>query len=90
MTTAERGYGYAHRALRERWRKRVERGGVFCTHPRCGLEILPGEPWDLAHDPADRSRWIGCQHARCNRNTSLERRLRGSGSRGFRYRSPAW
>jgi len=90
MTTADRGYGYPHQALRKRWAARVKRGGVFCCHPRCGFEILPGEPWDLGHDPVDRSRWLGPMHRKCNRNTTLERRLHGVGLRVFRYRSPSW
>jgi len=90
VSTADRGYGYAHRRLRERWRERVERGEVFCSHPRCGLQILPGQEWDLAHDPMDRSRWLGPQHAVCNRNTTLEKRLHGSGPLGFRWSNPGW
>jgi hypothetical protein len=85
MTTAERGYGYEHRKLRERWRPRVERGDVACS--RCGLPIEPGAAWDLAHDPADRSRWIGPQHAACNRNTVAERRQR---KRRPHWRSLSW
>jgi hypothetical protein len=83
-------YGYEHRRLRERWRPRVERGEVACCLPRCGLPIQPGEPWDLAHDPMDPTRWLGPAHARCNRNTALERKLHGRRRRGFHYRSPAW
>jgi hypothetical protein len=83
-------YGYEHRVLRESWRPRVEGGQAVCSHPRCGLPIVPGEAWDLAHDPADPRRYVGAQHARCNRNTSLEKRLHGRARRGFRWRSPAW
>ena len=90
MTTAERGYGYAHVKLREQWRARVEAGVVRCAHPQCGRMILPGEAWDLGHDPADRSRHVGPMHARCNRNTAVERRLHGRVKRGFRWRSPEW
>jgi len=86
MSTTSRGYGYAHQALRKRWAARVKRGGVFCA--RCGFELLPDAEWDLGHDPADRSRYEGPECVRCNRSTALERRL--AGSRGFRYRSPAW
>lgn len=64
-STSARGYGAAHRRLRERWAKRVERGGVQCT--RCWLPIVPGTPWDLGHDDYDRSRYTGPEHARCNR-----------------------
>lgn len=84
-------YGASHRRLREQWRPRVERGEVACCLPWCGhVLILPGEPWDLAHDPMDPGRWLGPSHARCNRNTTFEKRLRGSGRRGFHWRSAAW
>lgn len=90
MSTASRGYGYAHQRLREKWRPRVERGEVYCCLPGCGLLIFPGEAWDLAHDPMDKRRWLGPSHARCNRNTTLEKRLRGLGRRGFHWRSDSW
>lgn len=84
-------YGHAHRVLRERWRPRVERGEVACCLPWCGgVMILPGEPWDLAHDPLDATRTLGPAHAGCNRNTAVERRVQGRGRRGFHWRSPAW
>jgi hypothetical protein len=87
---ADTRYGYAHRVLREKWRLRVNRGGVACADPWCGRPIEPGDPWDLGHDPMDRTRWIGPMHARCNRSTALERRLAGVGKRGFRWGNPAW
>lgn len=90
MSTRKRKYGYAHRVLREKWRKKVERGVVFCSHPRCGRLIEPGEAWDLAHDPADDRRYAGPQCASCNRDTTLERRLNGSQKGGFRWQSPEW
>jgi hypothetical protein len=71
-TTAQRGYGYAHKALRARWAERIAHGGVSCT--RCGLLILPGEPFDLGHDDYDRSRWTGPEHPRCNRGAPSRRR----------------
>jgi len=83
-------YGHAHRRLREEWRPRVERGEVCCCYGNCGLIILPGEPWDLAHDPFDSRRWMGPAHARCNRNSVLERRIHGSGSGGYRWSSDRW
>jgi hypothetical protein len=83
-------YGYAHQQLRERWRPRVAAGEVACCLPRCGLLIAPGEQWDLAHDPMDAGRYLGPAHARCNRNTALERRLWGRRRKGFHWRSPAW
>jgi hypothetical protein len=80
-------YGYAHRKLREQWRIRVERGQVACAY--CGRMIAPGDDWHLAHDPADATRYIGAAHARCNCNTTLEKRLHGRVRGGFRWRS-AW
>ena len=88
LSTRERGYGSEHRALRERWRPRVQAEDVFCA--RCGLLILADEAWDLAHDPMDRTRWLGPMHAHCNRNTALEKRLRGRRKGGFRWRSAEW
>lgn len=81
-------YGYAHRKRREEWRARVERGEVACAY--CGLMILPGERWDLSHDPFDRRRYIGPAHEAHNRNTALERRINGSGRGGFRWSSGSW
>lgn len=81
-------YGYPHRKLREQWRLRVETGSVYCVHPRCGRPIV-GE-WDLAHDPMDPTRYLGPMCASCNRDTSLERRLRGRVRGGFRWVNPSW
>lgn len=81
-------YGYEHRRLREQWRPRVERGEVACACG-CGWRIEPGQAWDLGHDRADPSRYAGPMLASHNRNTTVERRLRGR-LRGFHWRSPAW
>jgi len=87
VTTAV--YGYDHRKLRRQWQPRVDAGNVVCAHPRCGLPILEGEPWDLGHDPVDRTRWLGPMHRRCNRATSnFEKKLRPR--RRLRWRSPLW
>jgi hypothetical protein len=66
--TADRGYGAAHRAERERWAPKVARGEVCCA--RCGRPIQAGEPWDLDHDDRDRSQYLGPSHAACNRATA--------------------
>lgn len=89
-----RPYGYAHRRLRERWRPRVEAEAVACAI--CGGLILAGDPWDLSHDPVDAATggtsYLGPSHRHCNRNTVLERRLRGRGrqGKGFRWVNRAW
>jgi hypothetical protein len=95
MTTAQRGYGYEHRKLRESWRPRVEAGQVACS--LCGLMIEPGQEFDLAHDPMDSRRYLGPAHARArhcltggNRNTALEKRLHGRRRKGFHWRSELW
>jgi hypothetical protein len=63
--TNQRDYGAAHQKLRKQWRPIVEAGGVACA--TCRRPIIPGSPWDLGHDERDRSRYIGPQHASCNR-----------------------
>jgi hypothetical protein len=63
-SSAERGYGRAHRQLRARYQRD---GVVGLPCPRCGKAIRPGEPWDLDHDDRDRSKYLGPSHARCNR-----------------------
>jgi hypothetical protein len=82
-TTTQRGYGYAHKQRREREAIKVRLGKAFC--PRCGRWIAPHEPWDLGHNPYDRTKWTGAEHRRCNRDTRLEKRLR----RPRRFRAPA-
>jgi hypothetical protein len=72
--TVARGYGRAHQVRRAREAVVVDRGEAFCA--RCGLWISPGEPWDLGHDPLDRSRYLGAMHRRCNRDTRFEKSLR--------------
>lgn len=68
-TTSERGYGYAHRKLREQWARVVKRGDAVCW--RCGRGIHPDEAWDLGHDDHDRSITHGPEHAgRCNRRAA--------------------
>jgi hypothetical protein len=63
-TREARGYGIAHRTLRAQFVRLVEAGQATCA--RCGLPILPGEPFDLDHAD-DRSSCLGASHRRCNR-----------------------
>jgi hypothetical protein len=62
-STAERGYGPAHRREREKWRPRVEAGQVLCA--RCHTPIGVGQRWHLDHT-ADRKGYLGPSHASCN------------------------
>src|SRR6516164_2019764 len=72
LSSAQRGYGRPHRAVRERLEPLVLAGRVRCA--RCGEPIVPGEPWDLGHEDGDRTRYSGPEHRRCNRATSSRRR----------------
>lgn len=63
-TTAERGYGPAHRKLRAQWQPIVDAGDAACA--RCGQHIPPGTAWQLDHNDADRSQYIGPSHRTCN------------------------
>jgi len=63
-TTNARGYGKAHRDLRERiGQRQVDRGNARCV--LCGERILPGSDWHLDHTP-DRAGYRGPAHASCN------------------------
>lgn len=80
-SSTARGYGANHQKLRKAWKIRVDAGEVYCSHPECGRLIDPATPWDLAHDPNDRSRYAGPQHARCNRSqATATRRKNGNGN----------
>lgn len=67
-SSTARGYGQAHRNLRQHWRPIVEAGTVSCA--RCHQPITPEQPWDLGHDDHDRTSYTGPEHARCNRATA--------------------
>jgi hypothetical protein len=59
----QRGYGQAHRNLRQALAQQVAAGKVKCA--RCGEYIQPGQPWHLDHTD-DRSGYLGASCARCN------------------------
>jgi hypothetical protein len=63
-TRATRGYGQAHKAMRERYGALVRSGSVACA--RCGEPIESGEGVDLDHTD-DRARYLGPSHVKCNR-----------------------
>jgi hypothetical protein len=71
-TRAARGYGSAHKAMRERYRALIESGSVvLCA--RCRRRILPSDAWDLGHVDGDKNRYAGPEHRACNRATSGRR-----------------
>jgi hypothetical protein len=71
-TSEQRGYGSRHRTRRAAVAPLVAAGAVDCW--RCGKRIEVGEPWDLGHSDADRSRYRGPEHAYCNRAAAARRR----------------
>lgn len=62
-TTAERGYGAGHQALRADWEPKVRAGGVKCA--RCNKLISADADWHLDHNK-DRTGYLGPSHAHCN------------------------
>ena len=65
-TPVQRGYGEKHRRLRAYWDTFIQaRGMPPCA--RCREPIRPGQAFDLDHDDADRTRWLGPAHSTCNR-----------------------
>lgn len=64
-TSSQRGYDAGHRRTRDQEATRVATLTVHCH--RCGLLILPTEPWDLGHSD-DRKTYLGPEHAGCNRS----------------------
>jgi hypothetical protein len=70
VSPRKRGYTSAHDRERARWVAIVAAGGVPCA--RCGVVIVPVEPWDLDHAD-DRLSYLGPSHRACNRRTSTRR-----------------
>lgn len=64
-TTAQRGYGNAHKKRREQYKTLVAAGKAICW--RCDEPIDPNGPWDLGHDDHDRTQYRGPEHVTCNR-----------------------
>lgn len=83
-SSAFRGYGPEHVAIRENWRLAVEAGHADCCEPVCGMAsrwIEPGTAWDLSHDRASGG-WLGPSHAACNRAEAARwRNSRAAGDR---------
>lgn len=64
-TSAERGYGAAHRRERARWQAAMD-SGVVPVCAKCNQPVLPSQAWDLGHTD-DRKSWTGPEHRSCNR-----------------------
>lgn len=62
-------YGGEHQALRRALAPYVP--GSPCW--RCGLPILPGQPWDLGHDDDNPATYRGPEHARCSRQAGARK-----------------
>ena len=62
-TTAQRGYGARHQALRRSWQARINRGEIV----RCASceQRITGTSWHLGHTP-DRTTYRGPEHVSCN------------------------
>jgi len=69
--TTERGYGAKHQALRKQVAQLVAAGGAACW--RCRRVIQPWQQWDLGHHDWDRTRYMGPEHAKCNRSAAASR-----------------
>jgi hypothetical protein len=69
LTTVQKGYGAAHKRMREQVKRTVNAGGAVCW--RCGQLIAPTEPWDLGHRDHPRAKVLGLyagpEHRDCSR-----------------------
>src|SRR5581483_10620557 len=73
-TTTQQGYGWQHQQERAKWAPLVAAGRVVCW--RCRRLILPNAPWDLGHHDHDRTRYMGPEHAACNRRAAAQSKAR--------------
>jgi hypothetical protein len=72
-------YGTSHDKMRRYFQRIIDSGEiVMCANPRCthpgGRQIIPGQAWDLGHEPGDPMRYRGPEHRRCNRATASQRK----------------
>lgn len=73
-STTARGYGWRHQQECAKHAPLVAAGRAICW--RCRRLIAPGEPWDLGHHDIDRTRYMGPEHASCNRNAAWRKAQR--------------
>lgn len=65
-TATARGYDVEHRRLRQAWQDAID-SGEYVVCATCPTVLTTDTSWDLGHDPADRSRYLGPQCWPCNR-----------------------
>lgn len=64
-------YNYAHQQARLALTPTVNSGNAICAEVLCLMpsrRIIPGTPWDLAHNRHKPGTYLGPAHARCNRS----------------------
>ena len=74
-------YGWQHQQARAEWAPIVATGRVVCR--RCCHTIDRGQAWDMGHDDRDPTRYIGPEHAHCNRRAGA---LKGNARRTYTSR----
>jgi hypothetical protein len=79
-------YGHEHQKLRQAVSPQVATGKVIC--PTCREPIRRGQPWDLGHDKTDPSRYLGPEHASCNRATAKVQSFEDDPDRGVFWGPP--
>jgi hypothetical protein len=63
-STAARGYGGHHQALRKQWKVKVDSGQVYCG--KCHKLIPPDSRWALSHPNDDKMLPAVPWHEKCN------------------------